>query len=162
MQLDDWVLCRLYNKKNNWGKMQQRQTEAASVGDTMDSLEATDDSASGSLKTPESDVDDDMYAEHDGPSNPLLYAPPQAITTAQAPGTAATAAGVQLLPDRVKEEDWFMDLNLDELQSSLIAFVGAAPPMDLSCQDYHLFGLSSPEMKPNRLPNLPTFSDLKM
>jgi hypothetical protein len=28
LQLDDWVLCRLYNKKNEWEKMQQQKEKA--------------------------------------------------------------------------------------------------------------------------------------
>ncbi|WOL04595.1 SNAC1 [Canna indica] len=47
LRLDDWVLCRLYNKKNNWGKMQQQQKEMEKDETTSDSLETS---------TPESDI----------------------------------------------------------------------------------------------------------
>ncbi|KAG6493980.1 NAC domain-containing protein 67-like [Zingiber officinale] len=51
LRLDDWVLCRLYNKKNSWEKMQNPKTEAAA-----ESSETNSDS----LRTPESDI------EHEG------------------------------------------------------------------------------------------------
>ncbi|ERM97185.1 hypothetical protein AMTRI_Chr01g102350 [Amborella trichopoda] len=42
LRLDEWVLCRLYNKKNNYKKMLE-QTEEESLAETMDSLEAIDE-----------------------------------------------------------------------------------------------------------------------
>ena len=36
VQLDDWVLCRLYNKKNEWEKMQLGKTAVAGVGATKE------------------------------------------------------------------------------------------------------------------------------
>lgn len=35
MQLDDWVLCRLYNKKNNWGKMAASSTEESEEAESL-------------------------------------------------------------------------------------------------------------------------------
>ncbi|XP_074562563.1 NAC domain-containing protein 67-like [Curcuma longa] len=55
LRLDDWVLCRLYNKKNTWQKMQSKE-KTSSVA-TMDSV---DDTVSDSfITTPESDVEND-------------------------------------------------------------------------------------------------------
>uniref|UniRef100_A0A8I6XGV9 NAC domain-containing protein n=1 Tax=Hordeum vulgare subsp. vulgare TaxID=112509 RepID=A0A8I6XGV9_HORVV len=34
IRLDDWVLCRLYNKKNQWEKMQRQRWEAAGMRTT--------------------------------------------------------------------------------------------------------------------------------
>lgn len=45
LRLDDWVLCRLYNKKNNWGKMASNSTEES------------EDAGSESLMTPESGIE---------------------------------------------------------------------------------------------------------
>ncbi|KAM0937463.1 putative transcription factor NAM family [Dioscorea sansibarensis] len=56
LRLDDWVLCRLYNKKNSWEKI-KKQKEEVSFGETMSSFEAND-----SL---ESDVEHDSFQEMD-------------------------------------------------------------------------------------------------
>ncbi|PKU76087.1 NAC domain-containing protein 68-like [Dendrobium catenatum] len=45
LRLDDWVLCRLYNKKNNWEKM------------ATSSMEENEDAKSESLRTPESGIE---------------------------------------------------------------------------------------------------------
>ncbi|CAD6215148.1 unnamed protein product [Miscanthus lutarioriparius] len=36
LRLDDWVLCRLYNKKNEWEKLQLGKESAAGVGTTKE------------------------------------------------------------------------------------------------------------------------------
>ncbi|KAK8960014.1 NAC domain-containing protein 68 [Platanthera guangdongensis] len=50
LKLDDWVLCRLYNKKKNWVKANQ---EAA----TSSMEENDDDRSAESLKSPESGIE---------------------------------------------------------------------------------------------------------
>uniref|UniRef100_A0A1D1Y4M6 NAC domain-containing protein 68 n=1 Tax=Anthurium amnicola TaxID=1678845 RepID=A0A1D1Y4M6_9ARAE len=141
LQLDDWVLCRLYNKKNNWVNLQHWAAET-SAGETTDSFEATGDTGSESLRTPESDVDNDDCTEHAGPHKAFSFAP-QAPSSVQAPWGSP-------MPGVVKEEsDWFMDLQLDDLQNSLMA-------ADWSYQDYYLSGLISPQPKPSQS-SLPPF-----
>lgn len=137
LQLDDWVLCRLYNKKNDWEKV--RPAEEISMGETMDSFEPTEDTRSDSFRTPESDVDNDVCTEHDGLAGPpFAPAPPQVPCSVQ-----ATRAGI--MPPK-EDPDWFMDLNLDDLQNPFLAF-GSASSLDLSYQDCFLPGLTSPRLK---------------
>ncbi|CAA7389132.1 unnamed protein product [Spirodela intermedia] len=118
MRLDDWVLCRLYHKKNNKAPM-LRQDETA------------ERTAPARVRTLESDVDDEPCSSHDSPCNPHGFAEATKVN-----------------------DDWFVDLNIDDLQTALTAFPEAAPPHeDMSCQDYFMWGLTSPYLRPN----LPTF-----
>ncbi|KAK9154482.1 hypothetical protein Sjap_001962 [Stephania japonica] len=63
LRLDDWVLCRLYNKKNNWQTI-RNQTQTSSVEETIDSFELVE--GVDSLNTPESDVENDQFMEFNG------------------------------------------------------------------------------------------------
>nr|UDE22644.1 ATAF2 [Musa ABB Group] len=131
-RLDDWVLCRLYNKKNNWEKTQQKKAVAASFGRTMDSFVATDDTRSDSLWTTESDIEHDASLEFGDPSNFRMV-------------------------ERMKEEtDWFMDLNLDDFQGTLAAIVPTASVADISDQDYYSSILGSPYLNQSQI-NMPPF-----
>lgn len=113
LQLDDWVLCRLYNKKNNWEKetqMYQQQlqlqqqpkleeTENVSFGDSMDSsFEAVEETAfdSHSHRTPESDVDNGEYADN----------------------STVVEGGNRTTTIKEDTDQWFMDMNFDDLQNS--------------------------------------------
>jgi hypothetical protein len=62
LRLDDWVLCRLYNKKNEWEKMQNAKS-SISCGET---------------RTPESEIDNDPFPELED-SLPLLQGTTDAI-----------------------------------------------------------------------------------
>ncbi|MQM08388.1 hypothetical protein Taro_041240 [Colocasia esculenta] len=138
LRLDEWVLCRLYNKKNELEKARPPQAEEASVGETMDSFDATEDTGSDSFRTPESDVDNDVGTEHDGPAAGPAFVP--------APPQAPAFARSGFMPVK-EDQDWFMDLSLDDLQNPFMGF-GAAPPMDLSYADSFLSGLiNSPRLK---------------
>lgn len=144
LRLDDWVLCRLYNKKNSWEKMMLQQREqSSSLGETiMDSLEATDDAGSDSFR---SDIDNDSYSEFKEPAKPQkIYQPPQ--------------ISLMIEPPQLKKEDsdWFMDLKLDDLQSSFGDFGASATGFGMSNQDYFLQALGSPMMRPGHS-NLPPF-----
>lgn len=122
------MLCRLYNKKNDW----EKRRPVADAGE---------DTGSESLRTPESDVENEV-------------APPEVAASAAPEEYAASSPE---FPRVVKEDnDWFMDLNLDDLQSSFMAFNGAAPVRDLSYQDYLLAGLASPQLRPG-IGGLPPF-----
>ncbi|ONK78354.1 uncharacterized protein A4U43_C02F17660 [Asparagus officinalis] len=133
LRLDDWVLCRLYNKKNNWEKMQKQKEQSSSFGETIDSLEAADDAISESIR---SDIENDVF-------------PPQVYQSQM--------SQVNEQPQMKKEDsDWFMDLNLDDLQSSFGAFGSSATGFDISNQDYFMQVLGSPMMKTSQN-NLPPF-----
>lgn len=142
LRLDEWVLCRLYNKKNAWEKMKQSMKQSSSFEETMDSMDAADDTGSDSFRTPESDVDDSLPEFDDPGLSGLRFKGPE---------------------QRMKEEDnndWFLDLNLDELEA-LGTTVAASTPMNMGAfdaylnQDYFTQALSSPQ-KPG-LTSLPPF-----
>ncbi|OAY76196.1 NAC domain-containing protein 68 [Ananas comosus] len=127
LRLDDWVLCRLYNKKNSWAR-----TAAA------DSMETSHDAGSEAINTPESDIDHDdfhLFDEMAG-TGVLQYRPFD-----QMPQLRPTAAGGFPIVEKKEESDWFTELNLEDLQSSLAVFgSGAAPSLDVSSQDYFFSG----------------------
>ena len=121
-QLDDWVLCRLYNKKNSWEKI-KKQKEEFSFGETTSSFEASD-----SL---ESDVEHDSFQEMDelAQSEAGVYHPGKSSDGLQQFGT---------VEQKMKEEsDWFTDLNLDDLQGDAIGSLPSVPSLYLSNQDYY-------------------------
>ncbi|KAK8925970.1 NAC domain-containing protein 68 [Platanthera zijinensis] len=145
LRLDEWVLCRLYNKKNAWEKMKQSMKESSSLDETLDSMDAAEDTESNSFRTPESDVDDSLPEFDDPGMSSLRF---EAVE-----------------PQRVKEEDndWFLDLNLDELDSlgtTETSTVSASMNMGAFDaylnQDYFLQALSSPQLKQGMM-NLPPF-----
>ncbi|KAM0941105.1 putative transcription factor NAM family [Dioscorea sansibarensis] len=122
LRLDDWVLCRLYNKKNSWEKI-KKQKEEVSFGETMSSFEAND-----SL---ESDVEHDSFQEMDelAQSEAGVYHPGKSSDGLQQFGT---------VEQKMKEEsDWFTDLNLDDLQGDAIGSLPSVPSLDLSNQYYY-------------------------
>ncbi|XP_020276433.1 NAC domain-containing protein 68-like [Asparagus officinalis] len=93
LRLDDWVLCRLYNKKNAWEKKIKLQEEENS--DSFQTLESD-------IELPDSD---DRVIQP-----PLLNPTPVPSVTNQVART-------------IKEDnDWFRDFNLDDLQSSFAEF----------------------------------------
>ncbi|KAI0501798.1 hypothetical protein KFK09_016743 [Dendrobium nobile] len=148
LRLDDWVLCRLYNKKNAWEKkMQQNIKESPSFEETMDSMEAVEDTGSESFRTPESDVDDSLPEFND------LGMP--GLRTSR--GNALSFKGMEQRP-KEEDNDWFLDLNLDELDAlgteSATMTLGT---FDSSLnQDFFYQALCSPQLKPS-LTNLPPF-----
>ena len=107
MQLDDWVLCRLYNKKNEWEKMQQQK------GKAMES-EASLSHSHSDTRTPESEIDDDTF--------PVLGSLPEFDDMGPAPALAPAPAGAVLPKEEVQEfdnlgcDDWLAGINLDDLQ----------------------------------------------
>nr|CAD1828944.1 unnamed protein product [Ananas comosus var. bracteatus] len=130
LRLDDWVLCRLYNKKNSWAR-----TAAA------DSMETSHDAGSEAINTPESDIDHDDYHLFDemAGTGALQYRPFD-----QMPQLRPTAAGGFPIVEKKEESDWFTELNLEDLQSSLAVFgSGAAPSLDVSSQDYFFSGFET-------------------
>ncbi|CAL9764973.1 unnamed protein product, partial [Musa acuminata subsp. burmannicoides] len=127
LQLDDWVLCRLYNKKNSWEKKMQAKEEAA-----METSEINEDAGSDSLRTPESDIEhagfpelDDLVRQGCHPFHTL---------------------------EKLKEEsDWFVDLNLEELQNPF-AGIASLPVVDVVNQECCFFpSMGSPYLKTTQI-----------
>jgi len=109
LRLDDWVLCRLYNKKNEWEKMQQQK------GKAMESEASLSHSHSHSdTRTPESEIDDDTF--------PVLGLLPEFDDMGPAPALAPAPAGAVLPKEEVQDfvnlggDDWLAGVNLDYLQ----------------------------------------------
>ena len=141
MQLDDWVLCRLYNKKNEWEKMQMKKGAAAAT--TKE--EATDMTTSyshshswGETRTPESEiVDNDPFPELD--SFPAFQDP---------------AAQMMVVPKKEKvddagaaaKNDLFMDLSHDDIQSMYNGLDMLPPPGE----DLYTSLFASPRVKGNQ------------
>ncbi|WOL18031.1 hypothetical protein Cni_G26824 [Canna indica] len=99
LRLDDWVLCRLYNKKNSWDKIQQVKEEMFYK-----------DSGSSSILIPESD-------EENG--DVLMPGYPPALSDRVQELSAGQTVGVQMNTTGEQENDeWFMDLKLEDLINS--------------------------------------------
>ncbi|WOL14741.1 hypothetical protein Cni_G23522 [Canna indica] len=130
LRLDDWVLCRLYNKKNSWEKMQLKK-------EAMEASETNDDTTSDSTRTPESDIEHEGFPEFGEPD--LVH---EGIQDAK----AAYPYQHQPLEKLKEENDWFVELNLDELQNPF-AGIGSLPVVDVLNQDYYLSSFASPNLK---------------
>ena len=138
MQLDEWVLCRLYNKKNNWEKVKVEEPEAAAAHQHRQS--AAEDSMSDSFQTHDSDIDNASGMMQNSFGDMVQG---QAMTTRNGIGTVT-----------VKEDnDWFTDLNLDDLQASYnMAHMVSPNPVQtvnlVAGQGHgYLQSMSSPSMK---------------
>lgn len=103
-KLDEWVLCRLYNKKNNWEKVKAEEPEAAAPFRHQQG--AAEDSMSDSFQTHDSDIDNNAFGMQNGFGN-MVHG--QTMTMRNGIGSVART---------VKEDNyWFTDLNLDDLQA---------------------------------------------
>ncbi|KQK10307.1 NAC domain-containing protein 68 [Brachypodium distachyon] len=135
-KLDEWVLCRLYNKKNNWEKVKVEQHMAAvqrQNGEVMDAPIATD-TMSDSFQTHDSEIDSASGLQLHGFRDMVQGQARDGIVT-------------------VKEDnDWFTDLNLDELQACYMNMQGqmvnpmaaATPGLD---GNGYLQSMNSPHMR---------------
>ncbi|XP_062189706.1 NAC domain-containing protein 67-like [Phragmites australis] len=100
LRLDDWVLCRLYNKKNEWEKVQQVKEEKE-----METSHSHSHSC-GDTRTPESEIDNDPFPE-----------------LGSLPAFDDMGPAAAILPkEEVQEmydlggDDWLSGINLDDLQ----------------------------------------------
>ncbi|KAF7075638.1 hypothetical protein CFC21_080399 [Triticum aestivum] len=130
LRLDDWVLCRLYNKKNEWEKMQLQQQggeemmvepkEEHAASDMVVTSHSHSQSQShshswGEARTPESEIVD---------NDPSLF---QQAAAFQAQSPAAAAAHQEMMAtlmvpkkeaaDEAGRNDLFVDLSYDDIQS---------------------------------------------
>ncbi|KAJ6790730.1 NAC domain-containing protein 68-like [Iris pallida] len=145
LRLDDWVLCRLYHKKNSWVKKQQQQQQEEVAASSFEET-TMDDTGSDSFCR--SDIENEPVPEFEDLTKPAVH-PTQAYNGVQ----AARAGAVEV---QVKEDnDWFMDLNLDDLQSPFGNF-GSSTTTDMTNQDYLFQVLDSPQTT-RTLDNLPPF-----
>ncbi|KAL5219726.1 hypothetical protein ABZP36_024439 [Zizania latifolia] len=135
-KLDEWVLCRLYNKKNNWDKVKVEQQDKATAlrrhqqnGEVMD---AVADTMSDSFQTHDSEPDNVSGRQHGFGD----------VAQGQPRNGAVT----------VKEDsDWFTDLDFDELQAQPYMMNHLQMQMAYPAAAVHgggyLQSISSPQMK---------------
>ncbi|XP_042453775.1 NAC domain-containing protein 2-like [Zingiber officinale] len=134
-RLDEWVLCRLYHRKNSWDQMQKRREAAAasSFGTTMEL------SSNSSLWTAESDVESRNRIQPAG-INP--YQVSEAIHDQQGRAVNPTSSSLQMVEGMKEETDWIMDLNFEGFQNSM-AELGSTSEIDVSNQQYYYSTSSS-------------------
>lgn len=135
MQLDDWVLCRLYNKKNIWEKMQQKKLEeelSISHGTPESEMglnnQRTPESEMGlnNQRTPESEIDNGSFVDFDDTERIIDYAWQQAEGRDCTEGFRAV---------NIKEDnEWFMDFKFDDLQQPNYSVFGSN--VDVSNPDF--------------------------
>ncbi|CAO1946381.1 unnamed protein product [Urochloa humidicola] len=139
-KLDEWVLCRLYNKKNNWEKVKVEEMEAAAHHHPQSGGELAD-SMSDSFQTHDSDIDNASAGMQNSFGNMVAQQ-----------GVQAMRSGMVTVKE---DNDWFSGLNLDELQASysMAQMVNPIPPpvqtMNLAAGQGHgyLQSMNSPSMK---------------
>ncbi|GJM92769.1 hypothetical protein PR202_ga09265 [Eleusine coracana subsp. coracana] len=143
-KLDEWVLCRLYNKKNNWEKVKVEELQEAAAphhdhrqnGEVMDALT---DTMSDSFQTHDSEIDN---------------------ATGMQNSFGDMAQGQATMPNggmvTVKEDnDWYADMNFDELQASYMNMgqmvntnlVQTVNPAAGFGQNGYLQSISAPQMR---------------
>ncbi|KAK3162278.1 hypothetical protein QOZ80_1BG0087680 [Eleusine coracana subsp. coracana] len=142
-KLDEWVLCRLYNKKNNWEKVKVEELQEAAPhpdhrqnGEVMDALT---DTMSDSFQTHDSEIDN---------------------ATGMQNSFGDMAQGQATMPNggmvTVKEDnDWYADMNFDELQASYMNMgqmvntnlVQTVNPAAGFGQNGYLQSISAPQMR---------------
>jgi hypothetical protein len=153
--LDDWVLCRLYNKKNEWEKMQlgKGSAAAATKEEAMDMTTSHSHSHShshsqshshswGETRTPESEiVDNDPFLELDD-SFPAFQDPAAAMMVPKVE-PQADDGGNSLAT--AKNSDLFVDLSYDDIQSMYSGLDLLPPPGE----DLYSSLFASPRVKGN-------------
>ncbi|WVZ61000.1 hypothetical protein U9M48_010941 [Paspalum notatum var. saurae] len=148
LRLDDWVLCRLYNKKNEWEKMQvgKGAKEEATDMATSHSHSHSQSHSWGETRTPESEiVDNDPFPELD--SFPAFQDPAAAMMVPKKEQVDdGGAAGV-------KSSDLFMDLSYDDIQSMYSGLDMLPPPGE----DFYSSLFASPRVKGNQPAGLTPF-----
>nr|AZZ85866.1 transcription factor SNAC1 [Bambusa emeiensis] len=139
LRLDDWVLCRLYNKKNEWEKMQmgKEAKEEASDMITSHSHSQSHSHSWSETRTPESEiVDNDPFPELD--SFPA-FQDPAAQMTMMVPKEEVVEEGQNA------RNNLFVDLSYDDIQS-MYSSLDMLPPGD----DFYSSFFASPRVKGNK------------
>jgi hypothetical protein len=132
VQLDDWVLCRLYNKKNEWEKMRLGKGAAAGVIGAAKEEEAMDVSIShsqthswGETRTPESEI-----VDNDPPPPAMMVPKKERVDDG---GSARTS-------------DLFVDLSYDDIQG-MYSGLDMLPPAG---EDLYSSLFASPRVRGNQ------------
>ena len=149
--MDDWVLCRLYNKKNEWEKMQLGKTESAAGAvpkeEAMDMTTSHSHSQShshswGETRTPESEiVDNDPFPELD--SFPAFQDPAAAMMV---PKKEPHADDGNNNNAAARNSNLFVDLSYDDIQSMYSGLDMLPPPGE----DFYSSLFASPRVRGNQ------------
>ncbi|KAI3835924.1 hypothetical protein MKX03_029301 [Papaver bracteatum] len=128
LRLDNWVLCRLYNKRNNWEMIPKEPRLQVIVEENM---------GSESFTSIESEVEDDFHSDDQivvqntwlGNECQIANSENREPTTTviSSDSSAVGTEGFKLEMED-EENDWFMELNLDDLQNSLSEFESSMLP----------------------------------
>lgn len=132
LQLDEWVLCRLYNKKNNWEKVKVEQDMAVVQGQNGEVMDA--------LAT---DALSDSFQTHDSSEIDSASGLQQHSFMDMAQGQARDGMVT------VKEDsDWFTGLSMDDLQACYMNMGQMVNPATMPGQDGsgYLQSMSSQQM----------------
>ncbi|XP_047071780.1 NAC domain-containing protein 2-like [Lolium rigidum] len=137
LRLDDWVLCRLYNKKNEWEKMQQQQVEPkaeeASASDNMVTSHSQSHSHSwGEARTPESEIvdNDPMMLHHAAAAGAQGFQSPVAAAAHHEMMATLMVPKKEAADDAGNgRNDLFVDLSYDDIQS-MYSGLDVMPPGD--------------------------------
>ncbi|KAM0848088.1 hypothetical protein ACQ4PT_054596 [Festuca glaucescens] len=140
LKLDEWVLCRLYKKKNNWDKVKVEQDMAVPApphhhrqnGEVMDGV------ATQAMS--------DSFQTHDSSENDSAPGLQQQHGFSRDMAQGQARDGIVTVKE---DNDWLTGLNMDDLQSCYMSQLGqmvnpaAAPWQDGG----YLQSMSSPQMR---------------
>ncbi|KAI3965843.1 hypothetical protein MKX01_010800 [Papaver californicum] len=144
LRLDNWVLCRLYNKKNNWEMIPKEPKLQVIVEENMESAIET---GSESLTSIESDVEDDFFSDDQSVVQNSRLANAYQITNnknKELTTTVISSNSSTVVTEKLKlemedeENDWFMGLNLEDLQNSLSEFESSMLPTNHQALTYNI------------------------
>lgn len=132
LRLDNWVLCRLYNKRNNWEMIPKEPKLQVIPEGNMESAMGSE-----SFTSIESEVEDDFHSDDQtvvqntrlGNEYQIANSDNKEPTTTviSSDSSAVGTEGFKLEMED-EENDWFMGLNLDDLQNSLSEFESSMLP----------------------------------
>ncbi|KAL6013606.1 hypothetical protein ACLOJK_004104 [Asimina triloba] len=151
LRLDDWVLCRLYNKKNGFEKVVLKTEASTPLREAEDSFDTMEAAGSDSFKNPESDIENDSFTEV---NKIVRHVPSHPSQLLGMKATRDVNASFQTVENSTEDNDWLMGFTLEEMQNSFGVF-GEMPVSDLMFQDYSFPWLSSPRVKPGQTSLLP-------
>ncbi|XP_078180477.1 NAC domain-containing protein 68-like [Carex rostrata] len=160
-RLDEWVLCRLYNKKNSWDKNQSQKiylpTENVATGTNEGSFSEPGDSYGETESFHESGIDnmvDHTFPDYESMARFAAYPTNQLQAAQTCFGELQSMGGNHTAP-RIKEDNqWFPDLKLDDLQTSHANFESGAvgpAPIEAFGQEWTFSALNSPLYKFNQM-----------
>ncbi|KAJ3669374.1 hypothetical protein LUZ60_011324 [Juncus effusus] len=132
LKLDDWVLCRLYNKKNEWEKMQKKKDEAFSHGESVEF--SWNETGSFNQGTPESDIDNGSLTGINETEKVVEFAWQQTDKWAQGKDCMNEFPSIKEAINKTDNNEWFMDLKFDDLQSP---YAGFESTIDMLNRDYY-------------------------